>query len=234
MFIWLYSALIWLCFNDKNPHCFTFNLTQSAIHGHINYCLCFEQVVEPTEMSLQIQNGDHMRSDTVSQSERGMSFVPHVGLGALWLDGMANQFGGILLVNTRPSLRRRVLVSVLSLCVVRSGGGAEYTQQQATGTFLQRPKCSSFPPKIHFWTTRGVGLNTGFNWRFVCSCLRSTTRRNLRVFSSYVRPLVRTDRDALRQQRVFKGLSKEEREEEEVRLLREKTDYERFQRRLQV
>ncbi|KAI9518890.1 hypothetical protein NQZ68_033373 [Dissostichus eleginoides] len=70
-------------------------------------------------MSLQIQNGEHVRSHTAAQSEGRCTGHPTWGIPCWDWPPWLNSSRSTRLVRAGPSLGSRVLVSVHSLCVVQ-------------------------------------------------------------------------------------------------------------------
>lgn len=123
-------------------------------------------------MSLQIQNGEHVRSHFAAQSERRATEQPTWGscavIGYHRYTPLENPIGQSTTLSRQSGPR----VSAQSVCGTANGGGTGYTQQQASGICHNgrhfQKKNHPFVRQNIFWTYLGdSSTNTGSNLDFL-------------------------------------------------------------------
>lgn len=158
-------------------------------------------------MSLQIQNGEHVRSHTAAQSEGRCTGHPTWGIPCWDWPPWLNSSRSTRLARAGPSLGSRVLVSVHSLCVVQRAAeelGMPNSKLVVYFTTVDiRKKTVYSPKKLSLDLLEDSCTTTGCN--IVQSCMPSTTRPETEGFPATDRT---ERRSPPRDHRGFKGLSR--------------------------
>lgn len=185
--------------------------TPAVVRGHINYCLCFEQVVERTECHFKSKMANAWGHRSQPNRSTGSLATPR-GDAAPRLVNVAKLNRRTRLVGAGPSLGSRVLVSVNSLCVVpRAAEELGIPNSKLVVYFTTADIFNKIKPFTRFKIIFGLtGRFANWYWIYRLS-LKLSAVNNSSQSRGFQRPTGR--RYALRRgiSGVFKGLSKRQR-----------------------